>query len=77
MELSMPKRKAMGYTMLLAATGMAAAVLVTFALVTATSRPATANPAIAKKTGQTCAKCHSAPPALNSYGKKYQEGQKK
>jgi hypothetical protein len=73
----MPKRKAIGNTLMLAATGTAAAVLVTFAMVTATSRPAMANPAIAKKTGQPCAKCHSAPPALNSYGKKYQEGQKK
>jgi hypothetical protein len=77
MELSMPKRKARGYTLVLAATGMAAAILVTFALVTATSRPAMANATIAKKTGQACAKCHSAPPALNDYGKKYKDSQKK
>jgi hypothetical protein len=69
----MPKRKAMGHTLALAATGAAAAILITFAMVTATSRPAMANAAIAKKTGQPCAKCHSAPPALNSYGKKYKE----
>ena len=35
-----------------------------------------ANPAIAQKTGQACAKCHSAPPALNDYGKKYKESGK-
>jgi hypothetical protein len=73
----MPKKKAMGLTLTLAATGIAAALLITFAMVTTTSRPAMANPAMAKKTGQPCAKCHTAPPALNSYGKKYQEGQKK
>jgi len=73
----MPKRKALGHTLVLAATGMAAAILITFAMVTATSQPAMANPEIAKKTGQPCTKCHTAPPALNSYGKKYKEGQKK
>jgi hypothetical protein len=35
-----------------------------------------ANPAIAQKTGQACAKCHTAPPALNDYGKKYKESGK-
>ena len=55
---------------------MSTALLIAFAIVTATSRPAMANPAIAKKTGQACATCHSAPPALNAYGKKYKEGKK-
>ena len=33
-----------------------------------------ANPAIAQKTGEACAKCHApAPPALNDYGKKYKK----
>ena len=73
----MPKRKAMGHTIAFAAAGMAALILMTFAMVTATSRPAIANPTIAKKTGQPCAKCHTAPPALNSYGQKYKAGQKK
>jgi len=36
-----------------------------------------ANPAIAQKTGQACAKCHTAPPALNDYGKKYKDSEKK
>ena len=69
----MPKRKAMGHTLALAATGMAAAILITFAMVTATSSPAMANAAIAKKTGQPCSKCHTAAPTLNSYGKKYKQ----
>lgn len=64
-------------TIALAAVGMATGLLLTFAVVTTTSRPAMANADIAKKTGQPCAKCHSAPPALNAYGKKYKEGQKK
>jgi hypothetical protein len=45
-------------------------------MITTTSQPAMANADIAKKTGQPCAKCHSAPPALNAYGKKYKEGKK-
>jgi len=73
----MPKRKALVHTLALAATGIAAAILLTFAMVAAVSSPATANPAIAKETGQPCTKCHTAPPALNSYGKKYKEGQEK
>jgi hypothetical protein len=47
------------------------AALMVFAIMTATPRVADANPTIAKKTGQPCSKCHSAPPTLNSYGKKY------
>jgi len=54
-----------------------AALVISFAMVAATPRPALANAAIAKRTGQPCAKCHSAPPALNAYGKKYQAHHKK
>jgi mono/diheme cytochrome c family protein len=72
----MSKRKATVHTMALAITGMAAAILITFAMVTATSSPAAANAAIAKKTGQPCAKCHTSAPTLNSYGKKYKAGHK-
>jgi hypothetical protein len=75
-SLSMPKRT-MSHAIALAAAGIAAAMLLTFAMVTATSRPATANPTIAKDTGQPCAKCHTAPPALNDYGQKYKASQKK
>ncbi|MET0719810.1 MAG: hypothetical protein ABWY64_03070 [Tardiphaga sp.] len=55
---------------------MSTAFLIAFAMITTTSQPAMASAAIAKKTGQACAKCHSAPPALNAYGKKYKEGKK-
>jgi len=55
------------------------AMLLLLALSMAVSAPrvAMANPNIAKSTGQPCAKCHTAPPALNGYGKKYKESQKK
>ena len=66
----MPK----GVAIACAAVGMSTALLIAFALITTTSQPAMANAAIAKKTGQACSKCHSAPPALNAYGKKYKEG---
>jgi mono/diheme cytochrome c family protein len=69
----MPK----GVKIAFAAVGMSTALLIAFAIVTTTSRPALATPAIAKKTGQSCAKCHTAAPTLNNYGKKYQAGQKK
>ena len=68
----MPK----GVKIAFAAVGMSTALLIGFAIVTTTSRPAVATPAIAKKTGQACAKCHTAAPTLNSYGKKYKEGHK-
>ncbi len=38
---------------------------------------AAANPAIAQKTGKPCTTCHTAAPALNSYGKKYKDSMKK
>jgi hypothetical protein len=59
----------------IASAAIAAAVVV--AGIVAAPQPAMANPATAKKTGQPCAKCHTAPPALNAYGKKYKEGAKK
>jgi hypothetical protein len=40
-------------------------------MITFATPHALANPAIAKATGQACAKCHTAPPALNDYGKQY------
>ena len=55
----------------------AAVLLIAGALLTVPSWPAMSNPAAANKTGQPCAKCHTAPPALNSYGKKYKEGLQK
>lgn len=68
----MPK----GIAIACAAVGMSTAFLIAFAMITTTSQPAMANADIAKKTGQPCTKCHSAPPALNAYGKKYKEGKK-
>ena len=61
---------------LVGAAGMAATIVVAGAIMLAPG-PAVANPAIAKKTGQACAKCHTAPPALNAYGKTYKDGEKK
>ncbi len=51
----------------------ATAILIAGAMIMIASGPSMANPDIAKKTGQVCTKCHSAPPTLNDYGKKYKE----
>jgi len=59
------------------AAGMVAVILVAIAMVTGASRQAMASMAIAKKTGQPCAQCHTKVPALNDYGKKYKSSQKK
>jgi hypothetical protein len=72
----MPKRRTMKTVAFMAA-GTTTAMLIALATVTAGSRPALANAAIAKKTGQPCTKCHTAAPALNSYGQKYKGSQKK
>jgi hypothetical protein len=61
----------------LKATRVAAAILIAGTMVMIASGPSNATPAIAKKTGDACTKCHSAPPALNDYGKKYKETQGK
>ena len=50
------------------------AILLAGTMIVITSGQTMANPAIAQKTGQACAKCHTAPPALNDYGKKYKAG---
>ncbi len=58
--------------LLLAGTaGLSCAVLLAAATLLVSPRQAAANPSIAQKTGQPCGKCHTAPPALNSYGKSY------
>jgi hypothetical protein len=64
-------------TVALTAVEIAAVILIVLAMSTATPSTASANAAIAKSTGQPCTKCHTAPPALNNYGKKYKESQKK
>ena len=50
---------------------------IVFAAITLAPETAQANPAMAKSTGQPCSKCHTAPPALNDYGKKYKDSLKK
>jgi len=72
----MPKRIGIdGITLYVAP--IVAAGAVSLLMVAATPHPALATAAIAKSTGQPCAKCHSAPPALNAYGKKYHARHKK
>jgi hypothetical protein len=73
----LPKQKAMSNRLAFGAVATAAGILIGIAMVTAAPRPAMANANIAKSTGQPCTKCHTAPPALNSYGKKYKDSQKK
>ena len=58
------------------ATAVVLAALVGLAMSLAAVQQASATPAIAKKTGFACGKCHTAPPALNDYGKKYKAGHK-
>jgi hypothetical protein len=52
-------------------------ILIAGAMITMTSRQAMATPDIAKATGQPCTQCHTSPPTLNDYGKKYQDSHKK
>ena len=66
-----PKTK---HGVLAKAAATASAILLAGAMIMITSGQSMANPAIAKKTGQPCAKCHTAPPTLNDYGKKYKAG---
>jgi hypothetical protein len=71
------RNPAQRYSSLLWAVTSAAVILIAVATLLVAPRPALANPEMAKKTGQSCAKCHTAPPALNDYGKKYKAEQKK
>jgi hypothetical protein len=48
-------------------------ILITGALIVVGSRTTRANTEIAQKTGQPCTQCHTTPPELNDYGKKYQQ----
>jgi hypothetical protein len=57
--------------------GMAMVILIAVVTITVASQQAMANSDMAKKTGQSCTKCHTAPPALNDYGKKYKDSLKK
>jgi hypothetical protein len=68
--------KQMG-TIMAAVTRTATVILIAGAMTTVASRQTMANSDMAKKTGRPCAKCHTAPPALNDYGKKYKDSLKK
>jgi hypothetical protein len=72
----MRNRKTMR-AILVGAAEVATVVLIAGAMIMLASGQSMANPTIAKKTGQPCAKCHTAPPALNDYGKKYKDSEKK
>ena len=50
-----------------------AAAVMALAISVATPVKVQATPAIAAKEKAPCAKCHTAPPALNDYGKKYKK----
>ena len=63
-------------TVLAKAVATGTALLTAGVMIVLASGQSLANPAIAKKTGEPCTKCHTAPPALNDYGKKYKENQK-
>jgi hypothetical protein len=56
---------------------MAGVAMLSAGAVILAAGPVQATPAIAQKTGQPCTQCHTAPPALNAYGKKYKENMKK
>jgi hypothetical protein len=53
-----------------------AAAVMALAISVATPVKVQATPAIASQTKQPCAKCHTSPPTLNDYGKKYKSGGK-
>ena len=52
----------------------AATLSIAIAMIMLVSGQTMATPAFAQKTGQPCTKCHTAPPTLNDYGKKFKEG---
>ncbi len=72
----MQNLKAIKSTIVRGTAATAALAVLTFAMVAVATPPASATPAIAKATGQACTKCHTAPPTLNDYGKKYKAGHK-
>jgi len=54
--------------------GLAAALVAGVIIVA--PQPVMATPAIAQKTGHPCTTCHTTPPKLNAYGRKYKAGTK-
>lgn len=61
---------------LTAVAATATAIVLGLAMNVMVSAPASATPAIASKTHHPCTKCHTAPPKLNAYGKKYKSKMK-
>ncbi len=73
----MQNSKAIKSALVRGATATVTLSVLAFGILAVAAPPASANPAIAKATGQPCTKCHSpAPPTLNDYGKQY-KAQKK
>jgi len=62
---------AMMMSIMTAAVGAAAVVLLAGALTTMGSREAAASPKFTQDTGKPCNFCHSKPPELNDQGKKF------
>ncbi len=58
-------------SILTAAAGAAAVVLIAGALTTLGSREAAATPKYTQETGKACNFCHTKPPELNDQGKKF------
>lgn len=64
-------------TFVIGAAGTATALVIAAAMIIFVSGQTMATPTIAQQTKQPCTTCHTAPPTLNDYGKKYKEGLKK
>jgi hypothetical protein len=52
----------------------ASALLLAGAMLVIASGQSRATPTMAQKTGNPCTTCHTTPPTLNAYGKKYKAG---
>lgn len=61
----------MRITFLAGFTGLVAAVVMAVAATTVTPNVVEARAAFTQQTGFACTKCHTAPPALTSYGKAF------
>jgi len=62
---------ALRLALLAGSSGVAAAVVMAMAATAVAPTAVEARPAFAQQTGLACAKCHTAPPALTSYGRAF------
>ena len=62
---------ALRLTLLAGSSGVAAAVVMAMAATAVAPTAVEARPAFGQQTGLACAKCHTAPPALTSYGRSF------